>query len=165
MKLILVLHNIRSVYNVGAILRTAECCGVERVIYSGYTPHLEKGLPHEQERLRAGLHKTALGAEELVPGEFVPDIFAKLEKLKAEGYYVIALEQAAGATKLDDLPKKMPEKMVMILGEEVHGVPKMLLDIADIIVEIPQKGKKESLNVSVAASIAIWELTKTRAPQ
>ena len=160
MKLILVLHNIRSIYNVGAILRTAECCGVEKVIYSGYTPHLGKGLPHEQERLRAGLHKTALGAEELVPSEFAVDIFAELDRLRDENYCVVALEQAAGSMKLDELPDEMPEKIVMILGEEVHGIPKKLLESVDTVVEIPQKGKKESLNVSVAASIAIWEFTK-----
>jgi len=147
-------------YNVGAILRTAECCGVEKVIFSGYTPHLEKGLPHEQDRLRAAIHKTALGAEELVLSEFVVDIFSELEKLKDEGYCVVALEQAAGAIRLDELPDEMPDRMVMILGEEVHGIPKRLLLAADEVIEIPQRGKKESLNVSVAASIAIWELTK-----
>ena len=97
MKLVLVLHNIRSVYNVGAILRTAECCGVEKVLYSGYTPYPGKGLPHEQEKIRAGIHKTALGAEETIENEFVADIFAELEKLKKENYCVVALEQAAGA--------------------------------------------------------------------
>lgn len=160
MKLVLVLHNIRSIYNVGAILRTAECCGVERVIYSGYTPYAGKGLPHEQAKLKAGIHKTALGAEDLVSNGFVGDIFAELARLKALGYGIVALEQAPTAVRLDALPAKMPEKVVMILGEEVHGIPKQLLGVADMIIEIPQRGRKESLNVSVAASIAIWEMTK-----
>ena len=160
MTITLILHNLRSAYNVGAILRTADCCGVEKVLFSGYTPHLEKGLPHEQDRLKAAIHKTALGAETLVKNEYIPDIFATIKTLKSSGYSIIALEQAPTSIKLDALPDNFPDKIALILGEEVHGIPKDLLAQADKILEIPQKGKKESFNVSIAASIAIWELSK-----
>ena len=158
MRLILILHNIRSVYNVGAILRTAECFGVEQVIFSGYTPHPEKGLPHEREKLSQALKKTALGAEKLIPSTYSPDIFTTVRQLKSTGYAVVALEQSPNSVTLGNYSP--PEKLALILGEEVHGIPPDLLTLADNILEIPQSGQKESLNVSVAAAIAIWELTK-----
>jgi len=158
MRLILILHNIRSVYNVGAILRTAECFGVEQVIFSGYTPHPEKGLPHEREKLSQALQKTALGAEKLVPSTYSPDIFTTIKQLKSTGYTIVALEQAPNSVTLGNY--QPPAKLALILGEEVHGIPPDLLATADTILEIPQRGQKESLNVSIAASIAIWEMTK-----
>ena len=155
--LTVILHNIRSTYNVGAILRTCDGFGVDRVIFSGYTPYPGKGLPHEQEKLTKQIHKTALGAEETVVWEYVDDIFETLEKLKSAGYEILALEQAEGSVSLD---KFVPDasKNVLILGEEVCGIPADLLGKADKILEIKMVGKKESFNVSVAAGIALFQL-------
>jgi tRNA G18 (ribose-2'-O)-methylase SpoU len=160
--LTVILHNIRSTYNVGAILRTCEGLGVEKVIFSGYTPHLGKGLPHEQEKLRRQIHKTALGAEEMVESEYVPDLERFLREEKAKGASVCSLEQAENAVKLGVFKPEEDGKYVLVLGEEVHGVPSEILQLTDTILEIPMVGQKESFNVSVAAGIAIWELTKTQ---
>lgn len=157
--LIVILHNIRSTYNVGAILRTCDGFGVGKVIFSGYTPYLGKGLPHEQEKLKKQIHKTALGAEETVKQEFSSNIEKTLEKLKKEEYELIALEQAPNSIGLDKF-KSNHTKQALILGEEVYGIEQKLLSTADNIIEIPMHGKKESFNVSVAAGIALWELTK-----
>lgn len=158
--LVVILHNIRSVYNVGAILRTCDGLGVGKVVASGYTPHLMKGLPHERERLRAQIHKTALGAEDSVEFEFVEDVLEYVAGLKAQGYEILALEQTEGSVDLRDFETERGGRYALILGEEVHGVPAELLGLADTVLEIGMVGKKESFNVSVAAGIALWELTR-----
>ena len=159
--LTVILHNIRSVYNVGAILRTCEGFGVEKVYFSGYTPHLGKGLPHEQEKLRRQIHKTALGAEEMVPQKYVEDLGHFIEVARTQMHmHLLALEQAENSTKLEDLRVDSDKDYMLILGEEVHGVPPEILAKVDEILEIPMVGRKESFNVSVAAGIAIWELSK-----
>lgn len=156
--LIVILHNIRSTYNVGAILRTCDGLGIEKVIYSGYTPYPGKGLPHEQEKLRKQIHKTALGAEAIVVQEYSENIQKTLQELKKTGYEILALEQAPTSVMLNK--DVITSRAALILGEEVHGIPPELLKQADKVLEIPMHGKKESFNVSVAAGIALWELTK-----
>jgi tRNA G18 (ribose-2'-O)-methylase SpoU len=156
-KLMLILHNIRSVYNVGAILRTAEGFGVETVIFSGYTPNFLRGLPHEVERLRQRIAKTALGSEKMIATEFANDILAKIDELKKSGWQILALEQSDDAARLDVF-EPMADKLVLILGEEVNGIDQNLLRAADVILEIPMFGKKESFNVSVATGIALYAL-------
>lgn len=153
-----ILYNIRSVYNVGAILRTCEGLGVTRVIFSGYTPFWGRGLPHERERLRRQIHKTALGAEDLVECEYVEDVIGFLGELKGRGVRILALEQAEGSVDLRDFRAESGVDYALILGEEVHGIPSEILALADKILEIPMAGQKESFNVSVAAGIAIWRL-------
>ncbi len=166
MELVLVLHNIRSCYNVGAILRSAEGFGVSKVILSGYTPrvHDPKLLPHLREKLDHEIHKTALGAEDLVKTEVTEDLRALLLDFLRQGFKTLGLENhiEKETLSLNDprLKEKIGEKCVLILGEEVHGIPADLYDLVDLFVEIPMKGQKESFNVSVAAGIATYELTK-----
>ena len=154
-----ILYNIRSTYNVGAILRTCDCLGVSEVIFTGYTPFLDKGLPHEQAKLRKQIHKTALGAEDILNWRRA-EIEQTINNLKADDYTVIALEQGSNSLNLADSPE-LPEKIALILGEEVHGIPQGILDYCDHLLEIPMLGQKESFNVSVATGIALWEITKS----
>ncbi|MBR3138166.1 TrmH family RNA methyltransferase [Candidatus Saccharibacteria bacterium] len=163
MKLVLVLDNIRSTYNVGAILRTAEGLGVEKVILSGYTPrvHDSKLLPHLREKLDKEIHKTALGAEDMLKIDLSDDIKLELKKYKESGWQIIGLEnniESGKIIKLNDskLKQNLSEKIVLVLGEEVHGINYSLHDIFNLFLEIPMHGKKESFNVSVAAAIASY---------
>ncbi len=163
MKLILVLDNIRSTYNVGAILRTAEGFGVSKVILSGYTPrvHDKNLLPHLREKLDKEIHKTALGAENLLDIYSSDDIISDLKELKNQGWKIVGLENNIEEPKLMRLNDRglkgdLTDSVVLILGEEVHGIDYSLYDIIDLFLEIPMKGKKESFNVSVAAGIAMY---------
>ncbi|MBP5634367.1 TrmH family RNA methyltransferase [Candidatus Saccharibacteria bacterium] len=155
--LIVILYNIRSTYNVGAILRTCDCLGVSRAIFSGYTPFLDKGLPHEQAKLKKAIHKTALGAEDTVTWQRFDDIHAAIGHLRNQGIKIYALEQGATSQNLAE-PQDFPDSVALILGEEVHGIPQDILDECDGLLEIPMCGSKESFNVSVATGIALWEL-------
>ncbi len=157
--LTVILYNIRSTYNVGAILRTCDCLGVNSVVFSGYTPFLDKGLPHEREKLKKEIHKTALGAELFVPSTRIDDIHEAIKLFKDQGCPVYALEQGIASLNLAE-PQDYPQSMVLILGEEVHGIPLDVLNECDEILEIPMCGNKESFNVSVAAGIALWEIRK-----
>ena len=163
MQLILVLDNIRSTYNVGAILRTAEGFGVEKVMLSGYTPrvHDRNLLPHLREKLDKQIHKTALGAEDMLEIESVDDVHEQLGQLKGDGWRIVGLENNISGReicKLNDnsLRQKLGDKVVLVLGEEVRGIDYSLHDIIDLFIEIPMKGRKESFNVSVATGIAVY---------
>ena len=163
MELILVLDNIRSTYNVGAILRTAEGLGVSRVILSGYTPrvHDKNLLPHLREKLDKEIHKTALGAEDMLDIYSSDDIISELKRLKKQGWMIVGLEnniENNNLARLNEkgLKAKISDKIILILGEEVKGINYSLHDIIDRFIEIPMKGKKESFNVSVAAGIATY---------
>lgn len=165
MKMILVLDNIRSCYNVGAILRTAEGFGVEKVILSGYTPrvHDKSLLPHLRVKLDREIHKTALGAEDLLSIYACDDIKTELLGLQKQGWQIAGLENNIVSDKLYRLNDKMltdklSDKVVLVLGEEVHGIDNSLRDIINLFVEIPMVGKKESFNVSVAAGVAMYGL-------
>ena len=165
MKLWLVLDNIRSTYNVGAILRTAEGLGVDKVILSGYTPrvHDVNLLPHLRDKLDREIHKTALGAEDMLEIYSSGDIISDLLKMKKQGWQIVGLEnniENVPIFKLNDkrLGKELTDKIVLILGEEVNGINNSLYDIIDLFIEIPMKGQKESFNVSVAAGIALYGL-------
>lgn len=158
-EIIVIAHNIRSTHNVGSIFRTAEGFGVQKIILSGYTPYPRTSndtrLPHISEKLHKQIHKTALGAEELVPFEYhsTPPI----GDLVSNGYTIIGLEQQPDSIMIDTFSP--PEKIALILGEEVHGIPDELLDQCNATIEIPMTGKKESFNVSVAAGIALYALS------
>ena len=165
MKLWLVLDNIRSTYNVGAILRTAEGLGVDKVILSGYTPrvHDVNLLPHLRDKLDREIHKTALGAEDMLEIYSSGDIISDISKWREQGWQIVGLEnniENVPIYALNDpkLKEKLTEKTVLILGEEVNGIDYSLHDIIDLFIEIPMKGQKESFNVSVAAGIALYEL-------
>lgn len=157
-KITLILHNIRSTHNVGSIFRTAEGFGVQKIIISGYTPYpaLENDtrLPHLAEKITTQIHKTALGAESMVPFEQYDNI---LTWLKTNTLPVVALEQKEGSVNIGEFTP--PSTFVLMLGEEVHGIPEELLQYAQTIVEIPMQGTKESFNVSVAAGIALYAFT------
>ena len=159
-KLVIILYNIRSTYNVGAILRTCDCLGVEEAIFAGYTPFLDKGLPHEQAKLKKQIHKTALGAEETVSWRRAEDIFSLISELRADGFRISALEQGEASKNLA-MDQDFDQKIALILGEEVHGIPQEILQECDELLEIPMCGTKESFNVSVATGIALWELRKS----
>ena len=172
----LLLHNIRSTHNVGAIFRTAEGFGVKKIILSGYTPYPDLSLnreapscayiegeicrndprlPHIRQKITQQIHKTALGAESLVPFVFYEDIADWLEDNdQHENLPVIALEQSDRSVMLPDF--RPPEKLALLLGEEVHGITPELLEQCQHVVEIPMFGQKESFNVSVAAGIALY---------
>ncbi len=162
MEIVLVLHNIRSCYNVGAILRSADGFGVKKVIFSGYTPrvHDSKLLPHLREKLDKEIHKTALGAEDMVEIVNSDDIKSEIFSYRLKNYKIVGLEnnikQDVCQLSDPDLKSKLGEKIVLILGEEVEGIPPELYNIIDQFVEIPMQGQKESFNVSVAASVALY---------
>lgn len=166
MAITLVLDNIRSTYNVGAILRTADGFGVNSVILSGYTPrvHDPSLLPHLRAKLDQAIHKTALGAEDVLDIYSSHDIRKDLQKLHSQGYQIIGLENNLTEKTLISLNNphlhdNLSDNIVLILGEEVHGINYSLHDIINLFIEIPMYGHKESFNVSVAAGIALYVLT------
>lgn len=142
----LLAHNIRSLGNVGSFFRTGDAFGVERVYLTGYT-----GTPPRTE-----ISKTSLGADEWIPWEHVDDPITLIAELKAEGWTTVALELTSSA--VDILAYDPPENVCLVLGHEVEGISQELLAACDIAVQIPMLGKKESLNVAVAAGIALHRL-------
>lgn len=169
MKITLVAHDIRSTHNVGAFFRTCDGLGVERIVFSGYTPYptldQDTRLPHFSSKITRQIHKTALGAESAVAFERLETLTVTLEALRNEGYILVALEQYPGSLTpeacANTLKKEQTDKPVaLILGNELHGVDDETLQQMDYIVEIPMHGVKESFNVSVAAAITLYELCK-----
>ncbi|PID32720.1 tRNA methyltransferase [Candidatus Saccharibacteria bacterium] len=156
-------HNIRSTHNVGAIFRTCEGFGVDKLILSGYTPHPkipdDKRLPHEIEKTTKQIHKSALDAEELVDFEYFEDLQDWIDKNNQsdDPLPILALEQADNSVNLADF--KSPDKFALLLGEEVAGIDKKYLEFCQTILEIPMHGQKESFNVSIACGIALYALT------
>lgn len=156
--MILILHNIRSIHNVGSIFRTADAAGVSHIILSGYTP---SPLDHFGQ-FRRDFSKVSLGAEKTVPWKQVKTLNATFSQLKKENYYIAAIEQDRRSTSLFDFHLPTKQTLAILLGNEVRGISKQLLEKADVILEIPMHGKKESLNVSVAAGIAVFTLARAR---
>lgn len=149
---ILILHNIRSVENVGAIFRTADAVGINKIYLTGYTP-----TPLDRfGRKRGDLAKSALGAEEFVEWEHKKLVCPVIAKMKHDGFQIIAIEQDKKST--DYKKVKLKNKNAFIVGAEVIGIPKNVLEKCDIIAEIPMRGKKESLNVSVATGVALFRI-------
>ncbi|KKQ80320.1 MAG: tRNA/rRNA methyltransferase [Candidatus Moranbacteria bacterium GW2011_GWD2_38_7] len=154
--LYLILHDIRSAYNVGAIFRTADGSGVDKIYLTGYTPSPAEENKVYKTRADKMIEKTALGAEKSVVWEKSEDLELLLEKLKAENFSIVALEKNEDAVDISKYEKNFP--IALILGNEVEGVSPEILSKCDAVVSIPMRGKKESLNVSVAAGIAMYEL-------
>jgi tRNA G18 (ribose-2'-O)-methylase SpoU len=149
---ILILHNIRSIENVGAMFRTADAAGINKIYLTGYTP-----CPFDRfGRKRGDLAKSALGAEEFVPWEQKKSIFPLLAKLKREKYLIIGIEQANNS--IDYKKVKTKNRNSFIVGAEVTGIPKNVLKRCDIVAEIPMRGKKESLNVSTALGVVLFRV-------
>jgi len=147
-----VLDNIRSVHNVGSIFRTSDALGVNKIFLCGCTPTPKDRFGRE----RKDLAKVALGAEKSIEWGYFKTTEEIVKKLKKEKFQIIALEQSENS--IDYKKVKTKNKIAIILGEEVHGLNKKVLDLADIIMEIPMRGIKESLNVSVSFGIAAFRI-------
>lgn len=156
----IIAHNIRSAHNVGAIFRTCDGAGAAKIYLSGYTPEPASQDKKEDEKTKAEkmLGKTALGAENSVPWERVESLDRLLLDLEKKKVSVVALEKTDASMPMNDFEMKFP--MALILGNEVDGVSDEILQQCDGIMELPMRGKKESLNVSVAAGIAIYGILK-----
>ncbi|MEX2052405.1 MAG: TrmH family RNA methyltransferase [Candidatus Paceibacterota bacterium] len=153
-KNILILSDIRSVENVGAMFRTADAAGINKIYLVGYTP-----APLDRfGRKRRDMAKSALGAEDFVPWEQKKLILPLITKLKKDGFQIIAIEQ--DKRSIDYKKVSLKPKNAFIVGTEVTGIPKNVLKKCDVIAEIPMRGKKESLNVSVALGIAVFQIFK-----
>jgi 23S rRNA (guanosine2251-2'-O)-methyltransferase len=151
---VLVLPDIRSALNVGAIFRTADAAGVSKIYLTGYTPRPTDTFG----RIQKDIAKSALGAETWLPWEYRKTLLPLLRVLKKDGYTLIALEQDQKA--IDYRKIKTAAKAAIVLGPEVTGLDQKILKECDSIVEIPMHGKKESLNVSVAAGIALFRILR-----
>jgi len=148
----LILHNIRSVVNVGAMFRTAEAAGVAKIYLTGYTP-----APIDRfGKKRSDFTKASLGAEDLVPYEIYKNVGPLITKLQKEKIKIIALEQAKNSVNYKKI--KLTGPSAIIAGNETEGIVPALLKKADVIAEIPMRGKKESLNVSVAVGVLLFQL-------
>ena len=148
-RICLLAHNVRSLWNVGSFFRTGDAFSVEKIYLTGYT-----GTPPRKE-----ITKTALGAEEFVPWERADDPVTVVDQLKRGGWSIVALELTHRAVDLQTFTP--PEKLCLIVGHELSGVPQEILERADSVIRIPMLGKKESLNVAVAAGIALHHLRMT----
>ncbi|MFM7089039.1 MAG: TrmH family RNA methyltransferase [Candidatus Paceibacterota bacterium] len=153
-KNILILNDIRGAENVGAMFRTADAAGINKIYLVGYTPAPIDRFGRKQKAVA----KAALGAEEYMPWEQVKSISAFMTKLKKEGFQSIAIEQ--DKSSIDYRKVKPGEKNAILMGNEVTGVPKKVLEKCDVIAEIPMRGRKESLNVSVACGVALFGIIK-----
>jgi tRNA G18 (ribose-2'-O)-methylase SpoU len=150
MPLTVVLDDVRSMHNVGSVLRTADAFRVEEVVLCGIT-----GTPPHAE-----IHKTALGAEDSVRWRYVKSALEAVSELKDRGVVVLSVEQAEGSTMLPSFQAERGKSYALVLGNEVKGVHQEVIDASDGCLEIPQLGTKHSLNVSVTAGIVIWHLAK-----
>jgi tRNA G18 (ribose-2'-O)-methylase SpoU len=151
---ILILPDIRSAINVGAIFRTADAVGVDKIYLVGVTPR-----PTDQYgRVQKDIAKSALGAETWIKWEYKEKLLLLIKNLKKEGYEIVALEQ--NKESIDYRKYKKSNKFAFILGPEVTGLDKKILENCDKILEIPMHGKKESLNVSVACGVALFRILR-----
>ena len=148
--IVILLHNVRSGHNVGSIFRTADAAGVHKIYLSGYTP-----APLDRfGRVQKAIAKTALGAQRFLAWECVKKSEEVFKRLKEEGFHIVGVEQDKRARNHRSF--KPRQKTLFVFGNEVRGLPKALRDRCDTLVEIPMRGKKESLNVSVAAGIVLF---------
>lgn len=146
--LIVILDNVRSLNNIGSVFRTCDAFLIEKIYLCGIT-----ATPPNKE-----IHKTALGATDSVAWEYEENTLSAVEKLKEQGAYIISIEQAENSTMLNDFQPNGKQKYAIIFGNEVKGVEQEVVSASDEVIEIPQYGTKHSLNISVSAGIAIWEL-------
>jgi 23S rRNA (guanosine2251-2'-O)-methyltransferase len=154
-RIVVVLDNIRSLYNTGSILRTADASGVERVVLCGITPRPDQGG-----RQRRAIAKTALGAEDSVPWEYQPDAPAALQSLATAGYHIVAVETSPEAVNLFEWTPRWP--VCLVFGHEVDGVSSALASHVETVIRIPMLGQKRSLNVATAAGVVLYELLRVR---
>ena len=148
--LVLVLDNIRSAHNVGSAFRSADAFGVDKLWLCGIS-----AVPPSPE-----IHKSALGAEDAVPWEHAADTLEVVRRLRAEGYTLIAVEQTVHSRKLGTFRPEPGHKYALVFGNEVEGVSQDVVDASDFALEIPQRGTKHSLNVSVSVGVVLWEMVR-----
>ncbi len=150
MPLVVVLDNVRSLYNVGSVFRTCDAFRIEKLCLCGITacpPNIE-------------IHKTALGAEDSVEWIHYEQTLDCVECLKKEGYTIISIEQCEGSTMLHEFEVDASKKYAVVMGNEVKGVQQEVIDNSDGCLEIPQFGTKHSMNVSVTTGMIIWEVAR-----
>ena len=146
--IIIILDNIRSLNNIGAVFRTADAFLIEAVYLCGITAK----PPHRE------IQKTALGATETVSWEYFESTVDAINKLKENGYKIAAIEQTENSTLLDEFKVENNERLAIIFGNEVKGVEQEVVNLSNTVIEIPQFGTKHSLNISVSVGVVIWEL-------
>lgn len=150
MPLVVVLDNVRSLYNVGSVFRTSDAFRLQGICLCGITarpPHIE-------------IHKTALGAEDSVAWRYYENTLECVDNLRKEGYTILSIEQCEGSTLLPNLQIDSTKRYAVVMGNEVKGVQQEVVDNSDGCIEIPQYGTKHSMNVSVTAGIIIWEFAR-----
>ncbi len=145
--IVVVLDNVRSMHNVGAVFRTSDAFLIDKIYLCGITAT----PPHKE------IHKTAIGAENSVDWEYVKDSNELVAKLKEEGYQIVTIEQTEGSVLLNEFEIDQSQKYAIIMGNEVDGVQQSIIDQCDTCIEIPQSGTKHSLNVSVCTGIILWK--------
>lgn len=148
--LTIVLDNVRSLHNVGSVFRTSDAFRVERIMLCGIT-----ATPPSAE-----IHKTALGAEDVVEWHYFESAMDAVRQLHESGYKVLSIEQCQGSVPLQEYAAIPGQRYAVVLGNEVKGVQQSVVDASDGVIEIPQFGTKHSLNVSVTAGMVIWEFAK-----
>ena len=165
--LVVVLDDVRSLHNVGSVFRTADAFRLQAICLCGITAvpddvNTADGIVIKEASLKASqeIHKTALGAEESVSWQYFKSAEEAVEKLKNDGFIVMAIEQCHGSTMLQDFLPMPGKGYAIVLGNEVKGVHQDVVDQCDGCLEIPQFGTKHSLNVSVTAGIAIWHFVQ-----
>ncbi len=145
-KFVVVCDDLRSLYNIGSVFRTADGAGFDKIYLCGIT-----GRPDSQ-KAKSKISKVALGAENIIKWEYVSQSWRLIDKLKKDGYQIVSLEQTPKSINYIDFKPKFP--LALVIGNEVGGLKKSLLNKSDKIIEIPMRGQKESLNVSVAFGVA-----------
>ncbi len=159
MEIAVILDNIRSIHNVGSIFRTSDAAGVKYIYLTGITPQPIDRFGHPEKNFT----KVSLGAENSVSWEYVKSIATLINRLKKKGFHIVAVEQSEKALDYRKFKKEVAmkngiKKIALIVGNEVEGVKKPILDKSDTILEIPMAGKKESLNVAVAFGVVVFQL-------
>jgi len=146
--IVVVLDNVRSLNNIGSVFRTSDAFLIEKIYLCGIT-----GTPPHND-----INKTALGATDSVAWEYSAKTLDTMQKLKSEGYILIAIEQADNATMLNEFHPKKDQKYAVIFGNEAYGVDQEVVSASDLCIEIPQFGFKHSLNISVSVGVVLWDL-------
>ncbi|CAL65236.1 RNA methyltransferase [Christiangramia forsetii] len=146
--IIVILDNVRSLNNIGSVFRSADAFLIQKIYLCGITAQ----PPHKD------IQKTALGATDTVTWEYVENTVSLVKKLKAEGIKVYAIEQAEGATMLNDFVPEKHQTTAVVFGNEVKGVQQEVVSASDAVIEIPQLGSKHSLNISVSTGVVLWDL-------
>jgi len=160
-EIILVAHNLRSCHNVGSLIRTAEGLGLKKILFTGYTPYplteKDQRIPHEALKVHNKIAKTALGAEKHLNWQKFDNIYDCLKGFQENKYAVYAVEQTEDSAPLPDF--RPPDKLVLVIGNEVTGIEQDIILQCDGVLEIPMKGLKESFNVAQAGAMAMYHCT------